>query len=664
MNAKKITLFVSALMLAFSCQQKEPGKGFISFEGLEETYLFDADNPAGRTFIVKSDSKWSVVMFEDSQWLNVTPLKGNAGETAVTVTPQSNNGAFRRATYFNIICDAARQTRKVTVIQGGAAPYCLLDRTSMCLDYKGDDCEGSGRLQLETNGDWSVTCDSWILPSQKYGSGGLNIITISAERNDTETERSGSIIFSSNGAQTTLYITQKIKPVEPFPSGPWFDFGGGDIIISTAAAVDNPSEFKVRHSGWKEKGWILSDNAEGAGVEFIQNPANKVFSEQPEFDFEENTDKTFTVKGLFTGDALLFHIPVKHIDAGNSLVVTASHNITGTGGLYYMIEYSLDGGAVWIPAQTGQNTVKSRNLQAESNFHYSKKGSSAIVAKCRMENDVDEKLVYVRMRSADATATANGDITEPGSSFNFKIGGSGPKGIVISVESDLPPVPVDEWYDFANGPVLIKTDDAKTAPSAFQDRQKNWPAKGMMMADNTDCVWAGFVQNPDNKSYSEQPGFSFETSDVSPSKCFTLKSVYTGDALVFHIPAKQLDAGKKLVLNASMNITGTAGLCYMIEYSLDAGASWERATTGKAVIQSKYLKADSNFYFSKKGTAVIKAVCPITGNLTEKEVRIRITSVDGSDTTNGQATSPSSSYHTKFGAPSVDAAGITIELAD
>ncbi|MCQ2158604.1 MAG: BACON domain-containing protein [Bacteroidales bacterium] len=429
-------LFISLLSVCVvSCKNDPVAQGSISFEGLQDIYVFGPDRQDTNAFVVKSDSPWSIILSDDSDWLTLSPLSGGSGEQTVKMVARANDGVFRRTARFTIYCNAAMSRRTVNLMQEGSAPLCVADKDTLTFDYAGKCTEGDGLIQLTTNGDWALNCDSWISPSSKSGHPGICVLQMAVGEYDGEEDRCGEVVFSSNGGKAVLTVVQKSESDEPVPVE-WYDFSKGSVLFGTALAKTNLSLFKELHSKWPEKGWIVSDNAPGVWIEYVQNPENKSLPEQPAFDFEDAQNKCYTVKSVFTGDGPVFHIPVLECSKDATLSIDMGVNITGTAPLCYMVEFSIDGGQNWTPAETGQSTIQSKNLKADSNFHFSAKGTTKLYIKCRMPEDISEKEVLVRIRCVDGTSTPNGDVTTPGSSYHFKIGApsTSDQGLTIYVK--------------------------------------------------------------------------------------------------------------------------------------------------------------------------------------------------------------------------------------
>ncbi|MCQ2158595.1 MAG: fimbrillin family protein [Bacteroidales bacterium] len=439
----------------------------------------------------------------------------------------------------------------------------------------------------------------------------------------------------------------------------WCDIEGkGQVLFTTEDIADEGKPLEKRQAYWKTIGQIYSDNAPTVWAEFVQNPSNTGFANQPVFSFGKKANQAFVIKSIFTGDALLFHIPAKSIVTSKYLSFSANGYISGTAGAYYLVEYSADGGTTWKMADTGMEVKKSNSpLKADSNYYFldadgkEAKDNKALEVKCSFDSEIKEQEVLLRLTCVDGTITPNywkeGEtyekyLTEPAAS-EFSLGGpKDGKGIAISLQ---PKTVVESYYDFTNGSVLFKTNDAGSSYDALEKRQTEWKSSGKLNADNTSCVWAEYVQNADNKTIVT-PEFNFEAS----ARPLTVKGVYTDDAVLFHVPVKSAAVGKSIVVEGAINITGTAPLHYMMEYSEDGGSSWTAADTGNEVISTNNKGAASNFHFEKKGTSAFKAVCAVKAAISEKEWQFRIRCVDGTFTQNSKDPAlPSTSFSFKLG---------------
>lgn len=443
----------------------------------------------------------------------------------------------------------------------------------------------------------------------------------------------------------------------------WCDIEGkGSVNFVTLDAKDEGTPVETRQKYWKTMGQLFSDNAPTVWAEFVQNPANKAYPKQPSFSLAANTGKTFVVKAMFTGDAILFHVPAKLIPEDKQLVFKANAYISGTNSAYYMAEFSGDGGTSWTPAETGMETVKSTFLKKDSNLYFHDaegkpaKVNVAVKACCAFGKEIAETEVLFRLVCVDGTSTPKADPqTEPSSNeFSFGCYDSS-TNMSFCLEKVVKPTPVESYYDFSKGPASFDTG------AGMDTRQPAWATSGKLQADNTSCIYAQFVQNPANSTFPNQPSFGYTTANAGGC-CFHTGCWFTGDALVFHVPAKAIAAGKNLVLNIKINTTGSACQFYVAEYSLDGGSNWSLANTGEEVRTSTALGATSNIYYAAKGTKTLAVKCPISETLAEKEILIRFAVADGKQTiSKGTQEAPND---TKDNIKIGGSGAITIEVAD
>lgn len=154
---------------------------------------------AGGTYLLKINSEvaWSASTSYD--WIDVTPISGNAGETEITISTSSNWDSKSRtgSVGFNIGDDIFTS---VVIKQDGVRLSAVNELSFRALGE-------SKTTEVEANVSWKVLSKpSWasVTPEAAEGS---SIISISTENNSDATNRTGIIKLGKEGLSQTAEIT-------------------------------------------------------------------------------------------------------------------------------------------------------------------------------------------------------------------------------------------------------------------------------------------------------------------------------------------------------------------------------------------------------------------------------------------------------------------------
>lgn len=154
------------------------------------------------TFTISSNVSWSVT--SDQTWVTVSPVSGT-GNSTINITVEENPLAVERRAVVTVSSPGmASKTVQVTQITG-AATLSVTPATSNIAALAGS----TVTFNVESNINWSVSSDqTWLTatPSSGIGNG---TVTLTAEENQTVSEREAIITVSANNvASQTVTVNQ------------------------------------------------------------------------------------------------------------------------------------------------------------------------------------------------------------------------------------------------------------------------------------------------------------------------------------------------------------------------------------------------------------------------------------------------------------------------
>ncbi len=166
-----------------------------------------AATPAGGSDAVKvtSNTNWTAASSVD--WVTVTPAEGAAGEANVTVTVAPNAAAEARE-------------GKVTFTAGEAkAEYTVSqEAVSIAVSQNTVNVAGEGETKTVTvtaNAAWKAAASAeWVVVDPIEGEAGAVEVTIVADANETETDRTATVTFAVNENVTAVVTVSQafVKP--------------------------------------------------------------------------------------------------------------------------------------------------------------------------------------------------------------------------------------------------------------------------------------------------------------------------------------------------------------------------------------------------------------------------------------------------------------------
>lgn len=319
-----------------------------------ETLAYEADG-GSQTVSVQSDLAWTAKT--ESSWIEFTPGNGKAGTASMKVTALSSYQSTDRTGYVYFYF-GDKQRKYITVTQGGR--YLNLSESSLTLNAE----DGSkGSVTIDSNIGWEVTSSpSWLTFSSKTGNAGKSTLTMTATKNNSLNERSGTVTISDNqgGAfKKNMTITQKALE---FSGENSLEFGWQ--ASSQQLRMDFPGSWTATTSS----SWITLGSKSGTGAADITVSVTRNDSEDV---------RTGSIK--FTSEGKTFDVDV--VQSGQYLKIDNTSGEFGSDGgemeffihtsipHSYEIEYNDSNVIGWIMAQESEDDNICLHIAANPSIH-------------------------------------------------------------------------------------------------------------------------------------------------------------------------------------------------------------------------------------------------------------------------------------------------------
>lgn len=211
--------------------------------------------------ILNSSIDWEVS--SHPEWLTISPMTGDEGETLLTIIAMENKSFDPRSG--NIILNDSQSGNvesTIKVIQDGVE---YEDETILEFNWKSSLLP----LSIPATTQWTATAsENWISLS-KYSGNGEESIEVSVTRNDSENSRSGKIVISSEGRNLAIPVVQQGQYITLSSTIGEFDWNGGNLDLYVSSSLD--TEHKIKYET-EEKDWInITSNEKEYTISVLQN---------------------------------------------------------------------------------------------------------------------------------------------------------------------------------------------------------------------------------------------------------------------------------------------------------------------------------------------------------------------------------------------------------
>lgn len=303
------------------------------------------DGEGTRTYPINvvSTSPWIVT--SKSDWLKVSPDKGEAGTTSVSVSADKNPSIHARNGSLEFGIPQTSIKAKVDVEQAGVG----MGADALNFSWSGS----SQTLGLSAPNTWNAMVSTdWISLSQYSGTGSTDV-TVSVTTNDSEDERNGMINIVTEGETKGIKVHQEGQYLKIGGTAGTVSAMGGSVMIAVNTTVG--AQGSLAYSG-NMKDWIQVSNNTSNNYTLIvsANPSqysrNAVFTIKPTM-ATTNQSSSAGVKYTINQKGRILSTNVSKIEffskGGSSSVYTIQAD-----GTYSIQKGSMDSWYVLLPDET------------------------------------------------------------------------------------------------------------------------------------------------------------------------------------------------------------------------------------------------------------------------------------------------------------------------
>ena len=234
---KKLFLFLASIVFVVACTENEPDGGDPTPQPQKPSITIAANtvssfnDDGGESLISFTASEaWSAEISNssDNDWLSIYPTSGVAGNATITLTVEPNDAPDDRSA--SIVIKAGSASKSITISQK------QMDVLTVTASETVFGAEGGNiEVVVEANVDFDYVIDEeaseWITYE---GTRALetNTLVFAVGKNDTDTNRSSTIIFTSKDG----YISQEISVYQGGISKIYYTSSDGNIVTPRAYA--------------------------------------------------------------------------------------------------------------------------------------------------------------------------------------------------------------------------------------------------------------------------------------------------------------------------------------------------------------------------------------------------------------------------------------------
>jgi subtilisin family serine protease len=224
-----------------------------------------------KTFTVTSNTKW--IASSNKSWISVSPAS-NTGNDTVSITAGANPTIIQRTAIITISATGVA-SKTITVTQAaGAATLSVSPITLSVASAEGSTAE----FNISSNTSWSATSDQvWLKVSLTSGTGNGSV-TVTAEKNQSTTERTAIVTVSSIGLDSKTIIITQISGTATLSVSP--------STLENTAIMEDTTTFEVASnitwSANSDQTWltISPTTGTGDGTVTVTSEANPTVTER------------------------------------------------------------------------------------------------------------------------------------------------------------------------------------------------------------------------------------------------------------------------------------------------------------------------------------------------------------------------------------------------
>lgn len=582
------TLFALPLLLALaiSCDRNEIEEAeSVVIEGLQDSYDFTAIPTGDVTFFITSNVNWSISQ-KDLDWVTITPSRGLGDKETVTVTvsPDVNTALEPREGTFTLSAGSVARTVKLTQAKAETEPVFNVSGAEGDTFYvEALDIEGA-TFNVSSNRDWTATLAGmdWAtvtpLSGEKDRSATISVIPKAINEGEAI---EGTISFEY-GAAAPKVIKLVHKEFEPV-----ITLSVEEVTASSTGVLQNPVVVVSSNAPWtavSNADWITLDKEEG-----------------------ELGDTEVTVSVLANGTGVDRSGTVSFINKTVTTILTVNQGN----------EF------VSVSKEKISTTKTQETFEVSANTDWVVTSSEAWAT------------------VSPAEGTGNGTVTVTMDPIAAGVG-SRTAQITVAAKEDAGVSAVVELEQKEQ--LMLNFIDIYQTPVLFNCSQQSWN-----MANNPDYVSGtntGYVTGLGTgraQSYSHYENTDLymqfydaptdghqDVSYIMPADgALTLKTSWTDDAFMFHIPVKSLTAGTNLNFDFGF-VAGGANMpiVWMAEVSFDGGSSYVPFETGQNPVAPSGLSGNIEMKGKQKVARKFQTTYAVQESMQQIDMIVRLRIVD------------------------------------
>lgn len=166
-----------------------------------------------KTVSVKVNTSFAISV--DQNWLTVSAGSVFTGESVLNVTAKENVSGAARSANIVFTCNTPGSDKKATIQVSQAALIPQITLTPAAIDFPEEG--GSVEVEMTANTNWDIASDGkyWYSVNRTAAAKGTSKLTVTAIRNFSEQDRTGTITFTSGDKTMQLPVSQAAgTPIE------------------------------------------------------------------------------------------------------------------------------------------------------------------------------------------------------------------------------------------------------------------------------------------------------------------------------------------------------------------------------------------------------------------------------------------------------------------
>ncbi|MBR4821848.1 MAG: calcineurin-like phosphoesterase C-terminal domain-containing protein [Bacteroidales bacterium] len=226
----KKVLFLSLILLGLTACDKDkpvvkPVEGKISLKS--ETTIVLSDDADSKQATFSATLAWTAASSES--WLSVEPRSGEAGDATITISAAKNENYDPRTATVTLTCDKDTKTIQVTQKQKGAL---LLTESTIPVGAEGGTVVIVAKANANVSANIDAAAKEWISDITTKALTDYSF-QFDVKANESETARSGRIVFSNEYGSETVTIEQAAQaPANVFGKVTCNGNGVKDVLVS------------------------------------------------------------------------------------------------------------------------------------------------------------------------------------------------------------------------------------------------------------------------------------------------------------------------------------------------------------------------------------------------------------------------------------------------